>query len=111
MHDLVFAMRGLRRAPGFAAAALLTLALGIGSATAIFSVAYGVLLRPLPFPAADRIMEVSINLSGTGVGYGSLSAPEYVDLARTTRAFAGVAAWAPRDRTLGGDGSPERISA
>jgi putative ABC transport system permease protein len=111
MHDVVFALRGLRRTPGFAAAALLTLALGIGSATAIFSVAYGVLLRPLPFPAPDRVMEVSINLSGTGVAYGSLSAPEYVDLARTNRTFASVAAWTLRDRTLGGDGAPERISA
>jgi predicted permease len=111
MHDVVFALRGLRRTPGFAAAALLTLALGIGSATAIFSVAYGVLLRPLPFPAPDRIMEVSINLSGTGVAYGSLSAPEYVDLARTNRTFAAVGAWTVRDRTLGGDGAPERISA
>jgi putative ABC transport system permease protein len=110
MQDIVFALRGLRRAPGFAAAALLTLALGIGSATAIFSVAYGVLLRPLPFPAPDRIVEISISLQGTGVGFGSLSAPEYVDLPRLTRSFATVAAWTPRDRTLGGDGSPERIT-
>ncbi len=110
VQDVVFALRGLRRAPGFAAAALLTLALGIGSAAAIFSVAYGVLLRPLPFPAPERIVQVNINLAGTGVGYGSLSAPEYVDLARWNRTFTAVAAWTPRDRTLGGDGSPERVS-
>jgi predicted permease len=111
MQDIVLALRGLRRAPGFAAAALLTLALGIGSATAIFSVAYGVLLRPLPFPSPERLVEVSINLAGTGTGYGSLSAPEYVDLSRWARSFAAVAAWTPRDRTVGGDGHPERITA
>jgi predicted permease len=110
MQDLVLALRGLRRAPGFAAAALLTLALGIGAATAIFSVAYGVLLRPLPFPDADRIVAVSVDLAGTGTGHGTLSAPEYVDLVRDARAFAGLAAWrASDDRTLGGDGQPERL--
>src|SRR5438067_1105395 len=88
VKDIVFALRGLRRAPGFAAAALLTLALGIGSAAAIFSVAYGVLLRPLPFANPDRLVAVSINLAGTGTSFGSLSAPEYVDLARGTRSFS-----------------------
>jgi predicted permease len=109
MSDLTLAFRGLRRAPGFAAAALLTLALGIGSATAIFTVAYGVLLRPLPFAAAERLVEVSIDLGGTGTGYGSLSAPEYVDLVPGARAFAGLTAWRPTERTLGGDGRPERV--
>jgi putative ABC transport system permease protein len=110
VKDVAFALRGLRRAPGFAAASLLTLALGIGSAAAIFSVAYGVLLRPLPFAQPDRLVEVSINLKGTGEGFGSLSAPEYVDLARENRAFSGVAAWTPRGRTIGGDGRPERVN-
>jgi len=109
VKDVAFALRGLRRAPGFAAASLLTLALGIGSAAAIFSVAYGVLLRPLPFVQPDRLVEVSINLKGTGASFGSLSAPEYVDLARDNRAFSGVAAWTPRGRTIGGDGRPERV--
>ena len=109
VKDLVLSLRGLRRAPGFAAAALLTLALGIGAATAIFSVAYGVLLRPLPFREADRLVEVSVDLAGTGTAYGSLSAPEYVDLVRDAPAFAGLAAWRTVDRTLGGDGRPERI--
>jgi predicted permease len=109
VKDVVLALRGLRRAPGFAAAALLTLALGIGAAAAIFSVAYGVLLRPLPFPEPGRLVEVSVDLAGTGTAYGSLSAPEYVDLVRGARAFAGLAAWRVVDRTLGGDGRPERV--
>ena len=109
MKDLVVALRGLRRAPAFTAAALLTLALGIGSATAIFSVAYGVLLRPLPYADPDRLMEISVNLSGTNAVFGSLSAPEYMDLLKGTRSFANVGAWVPRSRTLGGDGNPERV--
>ena len=107
--DLVLALRGLRRAPGFTAAALLTLAVGIGAATAIFTVAYGVLLRPLPFPAPERLVEVSVDLAGTGTGYGSLSAPEYLDLTREARAFGSVAGWRGASRTLGGDGRPERL--
>src|ERR1051325_3149790 len=87
VKDLVIAFRALRRAPAFAAAAILTLALGIGSPTAIFSVAYGVLLRPLPYPDADRLMEISVDIAGVNAKYGTLSAPEYVDLARTTRSF------------------------
>ena len=109
VKDLAFALRGLRRAPAFAIAALLTLALGIGSATAIFSVAYGVLLRPLPYTDPDRLMEISINLSGTNTVFGSLSAPEYVDLTKGTQSFTDVGAWSPRSRTLGGDGNPERV--
>jgi putative ABC transport system permease protein len=108
MNDLLFALRGLRRAPAFAIAALMTLALGIGSATAIFSVAYGVLLRPLPYAEPDRLMEISVNLSGINTAFGSLSAPEYVDL-RGLRSFTNVGAWVPRSRTLGGDGNPERV--
>jgi predicted permease len=111
MKDVVLAFRGLRRAPGFAVAALLTLALGIGSATAIFSVAYGVLLRPLPFPDPERLVQVSISLAGTGAIHGALSAPEYADLASGSRSFSAVATWSLGDRTLGSDGAPERITA
>ncbi|MGH7680159.1 MAG: ADOP family duplicated permease [Gemmatimonadaceae bacterium] len=111
VKDLVFALRSLRRAPAFAGAALLTLALGIGSATTIFSVAYGVLLRPLPYGDADRLMEISVSLSGINAAFGTLSAPEYMDLVKGTRSFSAVGAWVPRSRTLGGDGNPERVPA
>jgi predicted permease len=110
MKDLSFALRGLRRAPGFAAAALLSLALGIGAATAIFSVAYGVLFRPLPYPDPERLVEIDVNLTGTGAAYGALSAQEYLEVARVTRLLTSVGAWTTRDRTISGDGRPERIN-
>ncbi|MFL5580641.1 MAG: ADOP family duplicated permease [Gemmatimonadaceae bacterium] len=111
MQDVVFALRALRRAPGFAAAAILTLALGIGSAAAIFSVTYGVLLRPLPYPQAERLTQLNMNLAGTGTVYGGFSAPEYVDLERESRSFSTIAGWYGRYRTFGGEGNPERVPA
>jgi hypothetical protein len=57
-RDLRYAARGLARTPSFTAAAVLTVAIGVGATTAVFSVVYGVLLRPLPFPAADRFVSV-----------------------------------------------------
>ena len=58
LRDFRIAIRGLTRNPGFTAAAVITLALGIGATTSVFSVVYGVLLRPLPFPGADRFVEI-----------------------------------------------------
>src|ERR1700685_2182123 len=67
MHDLRYALRGLARSPGFAVAAILTLALGIGAVTSIFSVADAVLLRPLPYPHQDRLVMVWDELKNLGV--------------------------------------------
>ena len=108
MQDVIFALRGLRRAPGFAAAAILTLAIGIGSAAAIFSVVYGVLLRPLPYPDADRLVKLGATLPGLSVSNGNLAQAEYVDLL-AMHSFSNIAAYHESDRTLGGDGPPERL--
>src|SRR5260221_13977356 len=67
-HDLRIAVRHLLKSPGFAATAVLMLALGIGSTTAIFSIVEGVLLRPLPFPHPERLVQLADILEGADVG-------------------------------------------
>ena len=108
MQDVVFALRGLRRAKGFATTAILTLAIGIGATAAIFSVVYGVLLRPLPYPDADRLVKLGAAFPGVSVSSGNVSAAEYVDLL-AIHSFSSVAAYDETDRTLSGDGRPERV--
>src|SRR5207244_3363949 len=80
MNDFKFAFRQLLKSPGFTAVATVTLALGIGANTAIFSVVNAVLLRPLPYPDADRIMVLNES-SGPGQDY-SVALPDYFDWQR-----------------------------
>ncbi|MGH7620566.1 MAG: ADOP family duplicated permease [Gemmatimonadaceae bacterium] len=104
-QDLRYAMRTLRRSPGFAAVSLLTLALAIGANTAIFSVANAVLLAPLPYGNADAVVGVFESWPGTPDGRTPLSPPDYVDYRAQQRAFTDIAAyvgsgnvtWTPRD--------------
>ncbi len=113
-RDLLYAWRGVRRAPAFAAIVVATLALGIGAATAVFSVVYGVLLRPLPYPDADRVMAVYTRMPGVGVEQGNVSEPEFLDLATAPAArgvFERVALSQLRASTVTGVGTPERVPA
>ena len=82
-QDLRYAVRTLRSAPAFAAAAVLTIALGIGATTAIFSVVEATLLRPLPYPDPDRLVSVIDDLPGVGSRDVGLSQPEWRDLERS----------------------------
>src|SRR3954471_1871238 len=79
-RDLRFAVRGLRRTPGFTIAAVLALALGIGATTAIFSVVHAVLLRSLGFGDEERIIAVTAEQKGFGWKNGPISPPEVMDL-------------------------------
>src|SRR5215210_7409188 len=101
-QDLRYALRTLNRSRGFALAAILTLALGIGANSAIFSVVNGVLLRPLPYAAPDRLLRLYTAYPGTGVTRYAVSQPEYMDYKGLTRVFAGAAAYGGAGATLTG---------
>ena len=107
--DVRYAFRTLRRNPGFAIVVLLTLALGIGANAAIFSVVNGVLLRPLPYRDADRLMVIRGDLKRPGVNDIPASAGEYVDYRDRSHAFEQVAAYDTVGFNLTGGGEPERV--
>ena len=106
-QDVGYALRMLRRAPGFTAVALTTLALGIGANSAIFSVVQGVLLAPLPFRDADRLFRVT-TLYPDGAPY-SLSAPDFMSVREQTRAFEQVEAFSGGMFTMLGAGEPREV--
>ena len=87
-QDFIYALRALRSAPGFALVALLTLALGIGANTAIFSVVRGVLLSPLPFPNANQVMRVWQANPGENDLRSQVSEPDYLEWVASTKRFA-----------------------
>jgi predicted permease len=110
MNNLRFAVRQLRRSPGFTLVAVLTLALGIGANTAIFSIVNAVLLRPLPYPDAHRIMVLNES-SGPGQDY-SVALPDYFDWQKDNTVFEHLAATRKESRNLSGIAgrNPERVS-
>jgi predicted permease len=107
--DSRYALRQLRRNPGFASLAILTLALGIGATTAIFSVVYGVLLRPLPYPDPDRIVAV---FETTSKGSPSrLADPNFDDFRDQSRSFRAIAKYADFVVSVAGGAEPTRTRA
>jgi predicted permease len=107
--DLRHGVRLLRRSPGFTATAVLTLGLGIGACTALFSVVHAVLIEPLPFPRSQDILQVWRS-ELPSLTYGSASYARYLDWARAQRAFTELGAWAPRGVTVAGREGPERVA-
>jgi predicted permease len=107
-HDILLAFRMLRRAPGFAAVAVLTLALGIGATTAIFSVVNGVILRAVPYPDAGRLHAVQMRYPD-GTEYTGLSAPDFMSVRENSRVFEQVEAYSPGILTLVGVGDPREV--
>jgi putative ABC transport system permease protein len=89
-EDLRYAARVLRRAPGFTAAAVLSLALGLGATTAVFSIADTIFLRPLPYADAGRLVWLGVHFSGIGTDF--LPSPDYVSWRRDNRTFQALAA-------------------
>ena len=107
-QDLGYALRMMRRTPAFTAAALVTLALGIGANSAIFSVVNGVLLQSLPFRDADRLHVLHM-LYPDGTKYASLSAPDFMSVRAGQQVFDQVEAIDTRQLTMLGAGEPREI--
>ena len=109
MRDLRYAIRVLLARPGFTAVAVLTLALGIGANTAIFTVVNAVLLRPLPFDDPGRLVLLLERTSQFPTI--TTSWPNYVDWRDQSHSFESTAAMRPLTMTLTGQGEPDRIPA
>jgi predicted permease len=109
MQDLRFAVRALRKQPLFTLVAALTLALGIGANSAIFSVLYQVLLRPLPFPKAERLVFVWNTYPLMGLEQASVSIPDYIDRKTQATALEDAALFTGMSLNLAEEGRPEQL--
>jgi hypothetical protein len=107
LQDIRYALRMLVKNPGFTVVAILTLALGIGANTALFSVVNGVLLNPLPFSAPDQL--VALYANRVHLERASISYPNFLDWQRENHTFASMAAFRPDDFNLTGVGEAEHI--
>jgi putative ABC transport system permease protein len=113
-HDLRIAVRHLLKSPGFTATAVLMLALGIGATTAIFSIVEGVLLRPLPFPRPERLMQLADILQGAdigGNGEAGATAPDIQAYTRDTHSFESLGGYQQTGFELSGIGEPAPVNA
>ena len=108
--DLRFALRSLARSRGFAVTVILTLALGIGANTAIFSVVRGVLLRPLPHRDGDQLVYLRQSIDGPGGDNIAFSVPEIVDIRDNAKSFSGIAEYSPIVLTLQGKQDAVRMN-
>ena len=113
-NEVRYVLRSLSRSPLFTATVVLTLALGIAATTAIFGIVNAVLLRPLPYPGSDRLVEPYHTLLGIGIPYAAQSRGTYFHYARTARTLQSIAVWAPSTVNLAdmsGSNEPERVHA
>lgn len=110
-RDMAFGIRLLGRAPGFAAISALVVALGIGTATVIFSIVYGVMLRPMPYAEPDRLVALWTRLANSQQRV-RMNPADYRDLRDSNTVFGEIAlANAPQNFNLIGSGEPERLAA
>lgn len=111
VQDARYGVRLLRRQPGFALVAILTMALGIGATTMLFSVAYGVLLKPLPWPDAERLVRVTETREGrTGRVAGTVSNGTFLAWQERPSTIEGIGGWLTQTLTMTGAGEPARLS-
>src|SRR6476619_2623086 len=108
LNDFRYALRQLIKAPSFTIVAILTLALGIGACTAIFSVVNGVLLRPLDYPAPEQIVVLKETNLPEFPEF-SVSPPNYLDWEKQLKSFSSIAATQGAPLNLTGDNEPHRL--
>jgi predicted permease len=111
LQDVRYGLRQLRRSPGFTMVAVLTLALGIGANTAIFSLLYTILLRPLPYQRPEELMLVTETLPRMGSDEVGVAAGEYLDYRDRNHSFSSVGAYERDGFNLTGSGQPQRVNA
>jgi len=110
-QDLRFAMRTMRRTPAFTAIVILTLGLGVGATSAIFSIVNAVLLRPLPYRNEASLVRLYSQVPDGTVDRFSVSIPDYQDYKTRNRVFSDMAMWLNSTMTLNDGGEPERLAA
>ena len=112
VQDVKYGVRLMRLSPGFAAVAALTVALGIGATSAMFSVVYGVLFRPLPYPDADRLVNLWSTAPSRGITHGNVGMANVYDWKARNHVFEDIATLrAVGNFNLTGEGEPERLNA
>src|SRR5262245_2934675 len=109
MHDIRYAARLLRRQPRFTLLAVATMALGIGATTTLFSITYGVLVKPLPWPGGNRIVVVKETRGGNPPRFGLFTNTVYFAWRDHSSTIDDLAAWSQGVVTMSGAGEPDRI--
>ncbi|HVF44358.1 MAG TPA: ABC transporter permease [Pyrinomonadaceae bacterium] len=110
-NDVRHGARALRKSPGFTAVAVAVLALGVGANTAIFSIVNAVLLRPLPFPGAERVVAFAGVNPSKGITQSNMSAPDFADWRAEQKSFEGLALYTQGSANMTGGDEPERVAA
>jgi putative ABC transport system permease protein len=110
-HDLRYALRMLRKNPGFTAVAVITLALGIGANTAIFSVVNSVLLRPLPFREPNQLVRIYSEFPTMQLKKFWLSPPELLDIQKDSKSWEAIGGWAAGGQNVGTNSEPLRVTS
>ncbi|HKR21623.1 MAG TPA: ABC transporter permease, partial [Pyrinomonadaceae bacterium] len=111
LQDLKYALRMLKKNPAFTAVAILTLAVGIGANSAIFSVVNSVLLRPLPYRQPDQLIRVYSEFPTMQLRKFWMSPPELLDIQREAKSWEAIGAWAPGGRNIGTQTEPLRVTS
>jgi putative ABC transport system permease protein len=111
LQDLKYALRMLKKNPAFTTVAILTLAVGIGANSAIFSVVNSVLLRPLPFRQPDQLVRVYSEFPTMKLQKFWISPPELLDIQREAKSWEAIGAWAPGGQNVGTESEPLRVTS